>query len=90
MKDDETYKANNPTQGLSTSGRLPDCRNKSTYSLEQKSMKAHGSPRMSMVLGKYVQAVTSFMISFDKAMKVVFSEEAARDAARISLQPASP
>ena len=67
MKQDKIYKASTPTQGLRTSGTLEDCKNKSTYLLGPKSTNPQGRPMVNMVLGKYVQVVTSLMKSFDKA-----------------------
>jgi len=80
VKQDRTYSVSNPTQGLRTSGKLEDCKNKSMHFFGPKSINPHGSPIVSMVLGKYVQVATSFMKSFDNVMRVIFDEETSQRA----------
>lgn len=74
---DAPYKEINPTQRFQWSGNLEDRITESTQDSGAKKMNTPGKQIASAVNGKCRKSVTSLMISLDKVMKLIFSEESA-------------
>lgn len=61
----------NPTQGFNTSGRLDDCKKRSTYFLGENSKKAQGAATVNRYSGKCVRFVRACINVFDSIMTIL-------------------